>query len=82
MVKSTTSAVTGAHGYYQLFEGGSVQYVEDGASAGRTFTVQGDVYEQWGIQGYAGGQLGFPNGNLIAVTSITGVKGEYQPFEG
>ena len=82
VVKSTTSAVTGAHGYYQLFEGGSVQYVEDGASAGRTFTVQGDVYEQWGIQGYAGGQLGFPNGNLIAVTSITGVKGEYQPFEG
>ncbi|MHB8092066.1 MAG: putative Ig domain-containing protein, partial [Syntrophales bacterium] len=71
----------GTTGYYQSFEGGSIQ-VNINDNIKYAYAVYGKIYEKWGQLNYAAGLLGLPIGDIIEnVRSGFGTAGYYQRFE-
>ncbi|MDI6791952.1 MAG: PQQ-binding-like beta-propeller repeat protein, partial [bacterium] len=66
-----TTSGFGTEGYYQLFEGGSIQ-----VHSGNSYAVSGLIYQEWGRQGYAT-WVGFPTSDRYSCSG-----GECQDFEG
>ena len=71
----------GTTGYYQSFEGGSIQVnIKDNIKY--AYAVYGKIYEKWGQLSYATGDLGLPIGDIVEnVRSGFGTTGSYQRFE-
>ena len=69
--RNSTKSGFGTSGYYQCFEGGSIQGVDS-----ETYVVEGDIYNTWGEVGYAT-WAGFPISN-----AYDWKDGQRQNFEG
>jgi hypothetical protein len=73
------SAISGKTGYFQKFEGGSIQEFEGGV-----YAVYGSSYQKWASLRYVNGALGHPTTERqqTGPSAISGKTGYFQKFEG